>query len=94
MRRAPSAVRRAPSAVNFWLVTTLAATVLIQSSPNLVRIIIMTRSRSSSNMGHMGSKTRSLGQLKEKSLDLQILHIFSPIMAKLAQNDQLDKLKA
>ena len=43
-------------------------------------------------MGHMGSKTRSLGQLKEKSLDLQILHIFSPIMAKLAQNDQLDKL--
>ena len=63
VRRA--SVRRA-SCVNFWLVNTLEATVLVQSSSNLLRMIILTISRLSSNMGHVGSKTRSVGQLKEK----------------------------
>ena len=54
------------SCVNFWLVNTLEATVLVQSSSNLLRMIILTISQSSSNMGHVGSKTRSVGQIKEK----------------------------
>ena len=47
------------------LVNTLAVTVLTLSSSNLVRMFISVISRSSLNLGHMGSKTRSLGQIKE-----------------------------
>ena len=51
-------------------VYTLAATVLIQSSSNLLRMFILMMSRSSSIMGGVGSKSRSLGQIKVKSLYL------------------------
>ena len=44
---------------------TLEATVLVQSSSNLLRMIILTISRSSSNMGDVESKTRSVGQIIE-----------------------------
>ena len=44
------------------LVNALEATVLVQSSSNLLRMIILTTSHSSSNMGDVGSKTRSVGQ--------------------------------
>ena len=50
------------------LVNTLEATVLVQSSSNLLRMIILTISQSGSNMGHVGSKTRSLGQIALKLL--------------------------
>ena len=45
------------------VVQTLIQIVLIQSSPDLVRSCIWMISRSSSNMGHAGSKTRSQGHL-------------------------------
>ena len=45
---------------------TLDATVLVQSSSNLLRMIILTISQSSSNMGDIGSETRSVGQIIEK----------------------------
>ena len=53
--------------VKSWknLVNTLEATVLVQSSSNLLRMIILTISHSVSNMGD-GSKTRSVGQTMEK----------------------------
>ena len=44
---------------------TLEATVLDQSSLNLLRMIILTMSQSSSNMGAIGSKTWSVGQIME-----------------------------
>ena len=44
---------------------TLEATVLVQSSSNLLRRIILTISQSSSNMGDVGSKTRSVGQMEK-----------------------------
>ena len=71
---------------------TLEATVLVQSSSNLLRMIILTKSRLSSNMGHVGSKTRSVGQLKEKPCEHSRGHSFDPIIIKLAQNDHLDNI--
>ena len=44
---------------------TLEGTVFIQSSWNYVRMLIIIISRSGSKLGHVGSKTRSLGQILE-----------------------------
>ena len=46
-----------------FCVRSLIQIVFIRSLPNLVRSCIQTISRSSSNMGHAGSKTRSWGHL-------------------------------
>ena len=43
-------------------------------------------------MGHVGSKTRSLGQILEKPCIHSRGHIFSPIIMKLCQNVCLDKI--
>ena len=40
--------------------------ILVQSSSNWLRMIILTISQSSSNMGDVGSETRSVGQIMEK----------------------------
>ena len=80
------------SCVNFWLVNTLEATVLVQLSSNLLKIIILTISRSSSNMGHVGSKTKSVCQLNEKPCEHSRGHSFGPIIIKLAQNDHRDNI--
>ena len=45
---------------------TLEGTVLIQSSRNIIRMLMIIIPRSSSTLGHVGSKTRSLGQILEK----------------------------
>ena len=71
---------------------TLEATFLVQSSSNLLRMIILTISQSSSNIGHVGSKTRSVGQIIEKPCEHSRGHSFSPIIIKLAQNDHLDNI--
>ena len=47
---------------------TLEGTVLIESSRNFIRILMIIISRSSSKLGHVGSKIRSLGQILEKNL--------------------------
>ena len=44
-------------------------------------------------MGHVGSKTRSLGQILDKTCVCSRDHIFCPIMKKLDQNVCLDKIK-
>ena len=71
---------------------TLEATFLVQSSSNLLRMIILTIYRSSSNMDHPGSKTRSVGQIIEKPCEHSRGHSFGPIIIKLAQNDCLDNI--
>ena len=43
-------------------------------------------------LGHVGSKTRSLGQILEKPCVRSRGHIFSPILMKLGQNVCLDKI--
>ena len=66
--------------------------ILVQSSSNLLRMIILTISQLSSNMGDVGSKTRSVGQIMEKPCEHSRGHIFGPIFIKLAQNDHLDNI--
>ena len=71
---------------------TLEAIDLVQSSSNLLRMIILTISQLSSNMGGVGSKTRSVGQFMAKPCEHSRGHIFGPIFIKLAQNDHLDNI--
>ena len=71
---------------------TLEATFLVQTSSNLLRMIILTISQLSSNMGDVGSKNRSVGQILEKPCEHSRGHSFGPIFIKLAQNDHLDNI--
>ena len=52
---------------------------------------VLMKSRTSSKMGHAGSKTRSLCQILEKHCVRSRGHIFSLIIMKLGQNVCLDK---
>jgi len=65
---------------------------LAQSSSNLLRILILMISRTSSNMGGVGSKSRSLGQILVKSCYHSSGHNFDPIFIKLAQNAYIDNI--
>ena len=88
--RAVSVVQCASS--TFYLVYALEATFSVQSSRNLVRIFVFIKSRTRLKLGHVGSKTRSLGQILEKPCVCPRGHIFSPILMKLGQNVCLDKI--
>ena len=65
---------------------TLEGTVLIQSSRNSIRMFMIIISRSSSKLGDVGSKTRSLGQILEKPCVHSKRHSFDPKFMKLCQN--------
>ena len=65
------------------LVYAVAETFLVQLSWNLVRKFVVMKSGMSSKMGHVRSKTRSLGQILEKPCVRSRGHIFSPIIMKL-----------
>ena len=52
----------------------------------------MMKSWTSLKISHVGSKTRSLGQILEKPCVRCRGHIFSPIIMKLGQNLCLDKI--
>ena len=52
-------------------------------------MFIVIKSRPDLKMGHVGSKTRSLGQFLEKPCVLSRRHSFDPIFMKLCQNDFL-----
>ena len=43
-------------------------------------------------MGHVGSKTRSVGQIIEKTCKHSIGQSFGPIFIKLAQNNRFDNI--
>ena len=49
-------------------------------------MFVVMMSRSGLNLGHMGSKTRSVGQNKEKSCLRSRGHIFDPDFMKHGQN--------
>ena len=49
-------------------------------------MLIIKMSRSSSKLGHVGSKTRSLGQILEKPCVHSRGHSFDPKFMKLCQN--------
>ena len=59
---------------------------LIISSRNFIRMLMIIISRSSSKQGHVGSKTRSVGQLFEKACVHSKRHSFNPKFIKLYQN--------
>ena len=50
---------------------------------------IVIKSRPEFRMGHVGSKTRSLGQCLEKPCVLSRRHSFDPVFMKLCQNNFL-----
>ena len=58
----------------------------------LVRMFILMISRSSSKLGHVPSKTRSVGLKIEKPSDLSRGHIFHKIFMKIVQNVHLDDI--
>ena len=87
----PSSVVRCPLST-FYLAYALEATFSVQSSWNLVRMFVSIKSRTSSKLGHVGSKTRSLVQILEKPCVCSRGHIFSPILMKLGQNVCLDEI--
>ena len=55
-------------------------------------MFVLMKSQTSSKMGQVGSKTRSLGQISEKSHVCSRGHIFSLIIMKLGQNVCLDEI--
>ena len=54
--------------------------------------VVFIKSRPESNMGHVGSKTRSLGQFLEKPCVHSRGHNFDPIFMKRCQNVYLKKV--
>ena len=56
----------------------------------LVRMFVLMKSRMSLKMVHVGSETRSQGQLLQELCVCSRGHIFSPIIMKLGQNVCLD----
>ena len=50
---------------------------------------VVIKSRPEFKMGHVGSKTRSLGQFLEKPCVLSRRHSFDPVFMELCQNDFL-----
>ena len=72
------------------LVNTLAVIFLQQPSWILLETLILMISRSSSKQGHLGSKTRSPGQIKGKPCWHSSSHIFEATIMNLAQNVCLD----
>ena len=56
----------------------------------MVRMFVVVLSRSQFNLGHVGSKTRSVGQIEEKSYFHSRGHIFDPVSMKFGQNVCLD----
>ena len=73
---------------------TLAGTVLIQSSRNFVRMVIFIKPRSGSQRGHVGSKTRLLGQIIEKHCVRSRGHSFEQKIMKLCQNVNSHKFRS
>ena len=54
--------------------------------------LVLMKSQTSWKMGHVRSKTRSLGHILEKPCVRSRGHIFSQIIMKLGQNFCLDKI--
>ena len=55
----------------------------VHSRGHIFRMFVMIKSRTRLKIGHVGYKTRSLGQIFEKPYVCSRGHIFSPIIMKL-----------
>ena len=55
-------------------------------------MVVLMKSRTSWKIGHVGSKTKSLGQMLEKPCVRSRGHNFSPIIMKHGQNVCLDEV--
>ena len=55
-------------------------------------MFVLMKSQISSKMGHVRSKTRSIGQILEKPCARYRGHIFSRMIMKLGQNVCLDEI--
>jgi len=77
-----SVVRRAST----FNVYTLETTFVIGFLWNFVRMFVLTISRPSSNMGHVGLKTKSPGQILGNFCLHSKGHICDPMLMKLCQN--------
>jgi len=88
VRRASCVVRR----VSTFNVYTLETTFVTWFWWNLIRMFVSTISRPSSNMGHIGSKTRSPGQILGNSCLHPRGHICDPILMKHYQNVCFDNI--
>ena len=88
----PSSFVCVASVVNNFTVYTLEARVLIQSSSNLLRTLVLMMSWTLLKMGGKGSKSRSLDLFLEKSCYRSRGHNFDPIFIKLAQDVCLDDI--
>ena len=55
-------------------------------------MFVLIKSRTSLKLGHLGSKTRSLGQILEKPCVRSRCHIFSQILVNFGLNVCLDKI--
>ena len=55
-------------------------------------MLVLMKYQTGLKMGHVGSKTRSLGQILEKPCVRSRGHFFSPIILKLGQNVCLDEI--
>ena len=64
----------------------LEGAVVIQSSWNFVRMLIIIISRSGLKLGHVGSKARLLCQISEKPFVHSKVHSFDLNVMKLCQN--------
>jgi len=76
------------------LVYTLDATFATQFWWNVVRLFVLTISRPSLNIGHVGSKTRSPGQIFGNSCLHCRGYLSDPILMKLSQNVCFDNIQA
>jgi len=83
VRRRASCVVRRPSTFDVY---TLATTFAIRFLWNLVRMFVLTISRPSSNIGHVGLKTRSPGQILKNSCLHSRGHISNLSLMELGQN--------
>ena len=54
-------------------------------------MFVLMKPQSSGNMGHVGSKTRSVGQMIEKPCEPDASHIMYPIIMKICLNVCLDQ---
>jgi hypothetical protein len=53
---------------------------------------VLMKARTSSNLGNVGSKSRSLGQITLKPCEHTRDYIFYPIFMNLCQNDCIDEI--
>ena len=63
-----------------------ALEVTVLTRLNMVRMFVSMKSVSLLKLGHVGSETRSWGQIKGKACEHSIGHSFAPILIQLGQN--------